>query len=280
MDHKIAYELLESYAFGILDEGERAAVEAHIESGCALCAARLKEASELSVRLASTVPQVEAPARIKDRLFERVGMTHHPARDGGGGPRRSSVLAWLRLGWATAAVAVAAAVVLLLQTTSLRRQMTDMREQLAAAVSNTDSVKTQLALYKTELEKYKGTAILGEPGVRFVSLNGMAPNRQAFGSVVTKPDRSAGMLYVYRFPMAPEDKEYQLWGLRDGKPPISLGMFKVNPDGTAMLKMQNIPASEQIVGFSVTIEPMGGMPQPTGMMYVKGMDPMEEEGSG
>jgi anti-sigma-K factor RskA len=86
------------------------------------------------------------------------------------------------------------------------------------------------------------------------------------------------MLYVYRFPMAPEDKEYQLWGLRDGKPPISLGMFTVSTDGTAMLNMETIPAGEEIVGFSVTIEPLGGMPEPTGMMYVKGMDPMEEDG--
>jgi anti-sigma-K factor RskA len=85
------------------------------------------------------------------------------------------------------------------------------------------------------------------------------------------------MLYVYRFPMAPEDKEYQLWGLRDGLPPVSLGMFTVSPDGTAMLNMKSIPEATHIVGFSVTIEPKGGMPHPTGMMYVKGMDPMEED---
>jgi anti-sigma-K factor RskA len=119
--------------------------------------------------------------------------------------------------------------------------------------------------------------MLGEPGVRFVSLAGLNPNPQAFGSVVTKPDKSAGMLYVYRFPMAPEGKEYQLWGLRDGLPPVSLGMFSVDPDGKAMLNMKTIPESTHIVGFAVTIEPKGGMPQPTGMMYVKGMDPMEED---
>jgi hypothetical protein len=39
--------------------------------------------------------------------------------------------------------------------------------------------------------------------------------------------------------------------------------------------MKTIPQSTHIVGFAITIEPKGGMPQPTGMMYVKGMDPME-----
>jgi anti-sigma-K factor RskA len=136
----------------------------------------------------------------------------------------------------------------------------------------------EIASLRDELSTYRHAPLLGEPGIRFVNLAGMDPNPQAFGNVVTRPDKSAGRLYVYRFPMAPEDKEYQLWGLRDGKPPISLGMFTVSTDGTAMLNMETIPAGEEIVGFSVTIEPLGGMPEPTGMMYVKGMDPMEEDG--
>jgi hypothetical protein len=142
--------------------------------------------------------------------------------------------------------------------------------------ADTSRLRSEISAYRVEVEKYKDAMMLGEPGVRFVSLAGLNPNPQAFGSVVTKPDKSAGMLYVYRFPMAPEGKEYQLWGLREGLPPVSLGMFSVDPDGNAMLNMKSIPESTHIVGFAVTIEPTGGMPQPTGMMYVKGMDPMED----
>jgi anti-sigma-K factor RskA len=147
---------------------------------------------------------------------------------------------------------------------------------LAATVADTGRLRTEISSYRAEVEKYKDAMMLGEPGVRVVSLDGMDANRRAFGSVVTKPDKSAGMLYVYRFPMAPEGKEYQLWGLRDGLPPVSVGMFTVDATGTAMLNMKSIPESTHIVGFAVTIEPKGGMPQPTGAMYVKGMDPMEE----
>ncbi|HEU4364829.1 MAG TPA: anti-sigma factor [Candidatus Krumholzibacteria bacterium] len=277
MDHKIAYELLDSYVFGILEEGERAAVEAHLNDGCTVCSARLREVSELSVRLAATVPQAEPPAHVKERLMARVGMTHHPARSRQRA-EGASPGAWLRVAWGTAAVAVAAAGFLLWQTTALRRQVEETNRLLAATTENTNRMQNEVASLRGELDKYRHAPVLGEPGVRFVSLDGMEPNRQAFGNVVTRPDKSAGMLYVYRFPMAPEDKEYQLWGLRDGKPPISLGMFSVNTDGTAMLNMETIPAGEEIVGFSVTIEPRGGMPEPTGMMYVKGMDPMEEDG--
>lgn len=277
MDHKIAYELLDSYVFGILDEGERAAVEAHLGDGCTVCATRLREVSEISLRLAATVPQLEAPAHVKDRLMARVGMTHHPARSR---PRaeKASPGAWLGLAWGTAGVSLAAAAFLLWQTNALRSQLAESNRLLAATTESTAAMQGELASLRGELDKYRHAPVLGEPGVRFVSLDGMDPNRRAFGNVVTRPDRSAGMLYVYRFPMAPEDKEYQLWGLRDGRPPISLGMFSVNSDGTAMLNMETIPAGEEIVGFSVTIEPRGGMPEPTGMMYVKGMDPMEEDG--
>jgi anti-sigma-K factor RskA len=277
MDHKIAYELLESYAFGILDEAERIAVEEHLNTRCSECAKRLREVSELSVRLAMTVPQAEAPAHVKERLMARVGMTHHPAK-ARHGTRGASPAGWLRLAWGTAAVAVAAAAFLFWQTSQLRTQLDDVNRLLTATTQNTEQVQNELASLRGELQKYQAAPTLGEPGVRFVSLAGYDPNPQAFGNVVTRPDKSAGMLYVYRFPMAPEDKEYQLWGLRDGKPPISLGMFSVNTDGTAMLNMETIPAGEEIVGFSVTIEPMGGMPEPTGMLYVKGMDPMEEDG--
>jgi len=233
--------------------------------------------SELSVRLASTVPQVEVPAHVKEQLMSRIGMTHHPVRSHRH-VERAPRSGWLGVAWGTAAVSLAAAGFLLWQTTALREQLETSNRLLAETARSTEQMQSQLASVRDELSKYQHGPVLGEPGVRFVSLAGLDPNPRAFGNVVTRPDKSAGMLYVYRFPMAPEDKEYQLWGLRDGKPPISLGMFSVNTDGTAMLNMETIPAGEEIVGFSITIEPKGGMPEPTGMMYVKGMDPMEEDG--
>lgn len=269
MDHKIAFELLESYVFGNLDEAERAAVDAHLLTGCTECVARLCDVSELSVRLAQAVPQAAVPPRVKERLFERIHSTHHPAKTTPSSPRS------LRLAWSSAVVATAAASLLLWQTVALRRQVSDTNRLLAATIADTGRLRTELSSYRAEVEKYKDAMMLGEPGVRFVSLAGLDPNPHAFGSVVTKPDKSAGCLYVYRFPIAPEGKEYQLWGLREGLPPVSVGMFVVDASGNAMLNMKTIPEATHIVGFAVTIEPKGGMPQPTGMMYVKGMDPME-----
>jgi hypothetical protein len=203
-------------------------------------------------------------------VLERVQSTHHPAKSPTGG--RGHV----RLAWSVAAVATVVAAGFAWQAITIQRELAVTNRLLASTIADTGKLRTEISQYRADVERYKDAMMLGEPGVRFVSLDPMEGPRDAFGSVVTKPDKSSGMLYVYRFPMAPEGKEYQLWGLRDGLPPVSLGMFSVNPDGTAMLNMKSIPEATHIVGFSVTIEPKGGMPQPTGMLYVKGMDPMEE----
>jgi anti-sigma-K factor RskA len=76
---------------------------------------------------------------------------------------------------------------------------------------------------------------------------------------------------MYRLPQTPEGMEYQLWVLREGKP-TSVGTFTVAEDGSAMLKLKALPTPTEIASFEVTIEPEGGMPQPTGMMYLTGPD--------
>ncbi|MBL7999460.1 MAG: anti-sigma factor [Candidatus Kapabacteria bacterium] len=54
------------------------------------------------------------------------------------------------------------------------------------------------------------------------------------------------------------DKDYQLWGLVDGKP-LDLGVFQPT-DGGAIVQMKNI---EKVDAFAVTLEPKGGSKQPT-----------------
>ncbi|HXV14274.1 MAG TPA: hypothetical protein VEC56_08705, partial [Candidatus Krumholzibacteria bacterium] len=139
MDHKIAFELLESYAFGTLDDAERAAVDAHLLTGCTECTARLRDVSELSVRLAQAVPQVEVPARAKERLFERIRTTHHPAKTARASSGR------LRLAWSTAGVATAAAGLLLWQTTVLRGELRTTNRLLASTIADTGRLRTELS---------------------------------------------------------------------------------------------------------------------------------------
>jgi anti-sigma-K factor RskA len=74
---------------------------------------------------------------------------------------------------------------------------------------------------------------------------------------------------MYRLPETPEGMTYQLWVTREGKP-TSVGMFSVGEDGMAMLTLNDLPDEGDMPTFSVTIEPAGGQPLPTGMMYLTG----------
>jgi hypothetical protein len=47
-------------------------------------------------------------------------------------------------------------------------------------------------------------------------------------------------------------------------------MFSVGEDGMAMLTLNDLPDEGDMPTFSVTIEPAGGQPLPTGMMYLTG----------
>jgi anti-sigma-K factor RskA len=66
---------------------------------------------------------------------------------------------------------------------------------------------------------------------------------------------------------APANKSYQLWLVPMEGKPISAGMIEGGSINPWMVKLpQGMPAK----AFAVTLEPAGGMPQPTGPMVLVG----------
>ena len=139
----------------------------------------------------------------------------------------------------------------------------DLQREIVNA--NTEIATLQKSLTETE----DITELIGSPGTQFVNLSGVDPNPQAFGKVVIDPLQGSAVVYMYRLPEPPECMEYQLWVIREGKP-TSAGVFKVGKDGHTVLKLRDLPDPESIASFTVTIEPSGGKPEPTGMMYLIG----------
>ncbi|MDZ4722927.1 MAG: anti-sigma factor [candidate division Zixibacteria bacterium] len=312
--HEAIYEQLEAFAFGTLIQEEADNVVSHLNTGCPVCSARLKEATELSVCLAASVNQHEPSAVIGERLMKRVYADSGPIENASA-PKGHS-----QFGWWAAAVAAAASVVLFLWGHSLRNDLSAVKTEQGSLLSQIDrfqsdlssiqkelSTLTQKQSFNLELEGLRAerekrereieqlqndhatnlaqisklerdlhayedaTVLLGQPGMKFVDLSGVEPNRQAFGKVVIDPIRGTGVVYMYQLPQTPEGKVYQAWSLRDGKP-TSVGRFTVAPDGSAVLKMNSLPDPSHIASFQVTIETAGGEEQPTGMMYLTGPD--------
>ncbi len=78
-----------------------------------------------------------------------------------------------------------------------------------------------------------------------------------------------GVLMASGLPMSPPGKTYQLWAIAAGKP-VSAGIFTVDQSGTATLQVKPPPAVNSVDMFAVTLEPAGGLPQPSGEMYLAG----------
>ncbi|MGC1613544.1 MAG: zf-HC2 domain-containing protein, partial [Candidatus Acidiferrum sp.] len=65
-------ELIEAYALGALDPEERAALEAHLATGCAECGKAVEEARWLVSQLAYAAPEAAPSHMLKGRLMQAV----------------------------------------------------------------------------------------------------------------------------------------------------------------------------------------------------------------
>ncbi len=239
MTHNDAYQLLESYVLGTLTTGEHRDVEVHLATNCPECAQRLKELDDVCANLARDVPQHDPPAHMKSNVMSSI-----EARSKSGTSSRPATR--INLTWLVTGAAVAAAVIMFFQYQNAAREADNLRREL---------VETQDV-----------TNLLSMPGMSFADLEGVGPNEQAFGKVVVDPMRGEAVVFMYALPENPEGMEYQLWVMRDGQP-TSVGTFTVNEDGSAMIMLDEIE-EEEMPEFLVTIEPAGGQPAPTGMMYL------------
>jgi anti-sigma-K factor RskA len=79
-------------------------------------------------------------------------------------------------------------------------------------------------------------------------------------------------VFFHDLPANPGDKSYQLWIIRADQPkPVSAGVFDVTNTGTASISIENLPLATEIKALAVTLEPKGGVAQPTNAtFYVAG----------
>lgn len=256
-------ELLPAYALGALDGAELRELEAHLAVGCAACRSQLDlfqgDLEELAVSVEPVVPSETTRRRIQ--------------RLAGGGtpvarPRPVSRLAPM--------TAVAAAAVLLLAVGLGWRQIrlgTELdrlgaeRDALARQVSGLDQ---QLGLARAQTQRMaESLAIIASPGARSIQLAGLEPAPQASGNTFVNPQRGKAIFYAFDLPALAADKTYQLWWIEDGKP-VSAGTFDVDERGAASVQVERLAPTGIIQAWAVTIEPKGGVPQPTGAMVLKG----------
>ena len=69
--------------------------------------------------------------------------------------------------------------------------------------------------------------------------------------------------------MASANKVYELWAIA-GNEPVPAGIFEVDAAGHGFLRVPPLPRTRRFDKFAVTLEPLGGVPKPTGPMHLLG----------
>lgn len=160
---------------------------------------------------------------------------------------------------------VAAAVVLVVVTIGLGIYTSDLKTEV-------DEKQATIERLETEVErKEELLTILAARDVDLVIMAGMDQvSPEGYGKVVWDKEGGKALLQVANLPSVPVDKDYQLWFIIDGQPQ-SAGVFAVDdPRRDNFFKIEELQSSANEGAFAVTMEPKGGVPQPTGDMYLLG----------
>lgn len=227
-------ELADLYAAGALNEQEAAELLARAKHSPEL-RAYLAENEQAMAQFPKALKPVEPPSFIKARLMQQVESEIFE--------KAAAPSPWFSLNWATGLV------------------MAGLMIGLGVTVVQT---REKMISYKKVADE------IVKPDTQVVSLKPLeAAQPVSTGTMVWNPKTCEGIFMATHLPQLPEGKEYQLWAI-SGSETIPAGVFKVDEDGCAKFDLKGVPQNKTVDKFAVTLEPTGGVPTPTGAMYLLG----------
>jgi anti-sigma-K factor RskA len=267
MDHDAVREAAGLYALGALPADERALFEAHV-STCDECRRDVRAYAEVVNVLPFALPQIDPPPALRGRVLAAAGAAapRSVVPLTAVRPRRSFVMA----GWLSAAALLVMAVGLGAYTVRLRHRVSGMEVVLREALTRLDRSERELASATRDAERAQvRLAVLTAPDMKQLNLAGQAPAPRAAGRAFLSA--SNGLLFAAtQLPPLPAGRTYQVWFLTPGAP-ISAGLMKPDQTGRVTAAFDVPPGAASPKGLAVSIEPDGGVPAPTGALYLVGL---------
>ena len=265
-------ELCAGYVLNALEPEERARFEEMLQEADESQRELYHKMRSAANQLAFTVDESEPSDSVRQNLMEqiksagesRTSVTGITDTDDDGGESEEGI-DWGMLG-------IAASFALLLVTLSLFFYTLNLNQQLNNKEAQLEQQEQRISSLHDEIErKEEMLAILEAREVDLVMMAGLDVNPDGYGKIIWDSESNRALLQVSNLPPVPTDKDYQLWIIKNNKP-VSAGIFAVNdPRQDNFFKIEQIAAQEDAAdAFAVTMEPKGGMPQPTGEMYLLG----------
>ena len=268
MDHDRLREAAGLYALGALAGAERDAFEAHLAT-CAECAADVRALGGVVTALPYAVPQVDPPYALRGRVLAAAGAPQSSSRSTVTQiPERTHVS--VNVAWLAVAALLVVSVALGAYAVNLRQRVGGLEGQLRDAVNRLDLTEQRLAEATRAAERAQlRMAVLTSPDLKQVNLTGQPPAPRAAGRAFWS--RSNGLLFAANeLPPLPAGRTYQLWFLTPGAP-VNAGLIKPDQNGRITAAFDTPPGTPDPTGVAVSIEPEGGVPAPTGAIYLAGL---------
>jgi anti-sigma-K factor RskA len=245
MAHEDYKEMIPARALSALDAAEARALNDHL-SECDECRMELQEWEATAAALSVSAKPMEPSPEVRRRLLNEVRkeLADVPQVI----PFRSATRnIWRSFGSLGAIAAVILATALIVGLVVMWRENLALRERLA---------QTQ------EFQQLVST-----PGARMAELKGTDVGAGAIAKLVYDNNGRA-MLMADNLPTVPQGKAYQLWFIVGNNPPMPGKTFVPDSEGKGMLKDQMPQAALNAAVFAITLEPAGGLPAPTGKIYL------------
>ncbi|WP_055696267.1 anti-sigma factor [Streptomyces prasinopilosus] len=245
------HSLAAPYALDALEPTERVRFERHL-TGCRRCTAEVRLLAEDAVRLAWSTA-APAPPALRDRVMAAVRTTPQDPAPGPRGRRRARAPRLPSHVRGTGPVPRAGG----RRRTPLFAPFATATTAAALVVAALLAVQTDRAQDRLAAERDRAREIahvLAAPDARASS--GRDARGGTIGVITSASGRSA-VVTLGGYGNPPNGRVRQLWLMRPGTPPRSLGLF----EGDAPLVASGLDPSA--TSLAVTVEPDGGSPRPT-----------------
>lgn len=275
MTHEEIKNAVSAYCLGALDNEEHHLVEQHLSQGCTDCETLWREMQGVVAVLPLVAEPASPPASVKQKLMAGIVPEAKTAPGPVSVPKAiraedipSHIIdaikrRWVRLSWGFALAAIIIGSVFSLYTRSLVNEIAVLENNIRISGAVIGDLQTKLA------DKERLLQVIEAPQVRLVQLNGAEPAPESSGRVYFDPGTQDAIFIAHNLSQPPSDKDYQLWMIK-GAEKIDAGVFTTDADGKVILQLKTISDPESIAAFAVTLEPKGGVPQPTGQIHLLG----------
>jgi cell division protein FtsB len=241
-------------AIGAATQDEENALRAHLDE-CADCRRARDEFAEAATLLARQLDPVTPPQDVRERIVGTIQQSDDDHDSLIEASDRFAMNPW----W----LATAATLFLALwgwRELGIRASKVRIHDQEATIQQLTEQ-NALLAEQRSKLST-EMTALAGADTHTF-ALTGQSASPSASARVFLEPAKRRAIVFFYNMPENAKEKSYQLWIIRADQPkPQSAGVFDVN-NGRASVTVENLPLSTEIKALAVTLEPHGGVEQPT-----------------